>query len=217
MHDALIIQRPVRQGVGPLELILLFHGVGANAKDLEPLGSFLAQQRPQAWVVSVQAPLATESGRGWQWFSVMGITEANRPGRVVEAMPRFADTVSHWQRAAGANAASTTLIGFSQGAIMALESTQQGPALAGRVVAVAGRFAQTPRLAPAGTVVHLMHGDQDRVMPMALAVDGASALRALGASVTLDAFPGLGHGLDERVARRIGDHLEAPAHSAPSV
>lgn len=197
--------------------MLLFHGVGASAKDMEPLGSFLAQQRPQAWVIGVQAPLATESGRGWRWFSMMGITEANRPGRVVEAMPRFVETVSHWQQAAGADVASTTLMGFSQGAIMALESTQQGPALAGRVVAIAGRFAQVPRRAPAGTVVHLMHGDQDRVMPMALAVDGASALRALGASVSLDVFPGLGHGVDARVASRIGEHLAAPAHSLPSV
>jgi phospholipase/carboxylesterase len=217
MQDALIIQRPAAQGAGPRELILLFHGVGANAKDLEPLGSLLAQQRPQAWVVSVQAPLATESGRGWQWFSVLGITEANRPGRVVEALPRFVDTVSQWQQQVGADAASTTLIGFSQGAIMALESTQQGPALASRVVAIAGRFAQVPRRAPPGTVLHLMHGDQDRMMPMGLAVDGASALRALGASVTLDAFPGLGHGVDGRVASRIGERLEAPARSVSSV
>jgi phospholipase/carboxylesterase len=217
MQDALIIQRPATNGSGPRELILLFHGVGANAKDLEPLGSFLAQQRPQAAVISVQAPLAAENGRGWQWFSVMGITEANRPGRIVEAMPRFVDTVAHWQREAGSDAASTTLIGFSQGAIMSLESTQQGHALAGRVVAIAGRFAQAPRRAPLSTVVHLMHGDQDRVMPMAFAIDGASALQALGGSVTLDKFPGLGHGVDERVASRIWERLEAPARSAPSV
>jgi phospholipase/carboxylesterase len=216
MQDALIIQRPAAQGAAPQELVLLFHGVGASAKNLEPLGSFLAQWRPQAWIVCVQAPLVTESGRGRQWFSVMGITEANRPARVVEAMPRFVDTVTSWQRHAGADAASTTLIGFSQGAIMALESTQQGQGLAGHVVAIAGRFAQAPRQAPAGTVVHLMHGEQDRVMPMALAVEGASALRALGASVTLDAFPGLDHGVDERVARRIGECLDAPALSAPS-
>jgi hypothetical protein len=34
----------------------------------------------------------------------MGITEANRPGRIVEAMPRFVDTVAHWQREAGSDA-----------------------------------------------------------------------------------------------------------------
>lgn len=208
MQDALIIQRPDTNGSGAQELLLLFHGVGSSAHDLEPLGQFLAQRRPQAWVVSVQAPFASESGRGWQWFSVAGVTEANRPARVVEAMPRFVDTVNLWQRQAGANAASTALVGFSQGSIMALEATQQGSALAGRVVAIAGRFAQQPRRASPGTVVHLMHGDQDRVMPLALAIDATATLRSLGAEITLDEFAGLGHGVDARVLRRIAERLE---------
>lgn len=209
MHEALIIQRPTTATPRSQALLLLFHGVGSNAQDLEPLGRFLARQRPQAWVLSVQAPLASEGGRGWQWFSVMNITEANRPARVAEAMPRFIDTVTHWQRQAGAEAASTTLIGFSQGSIMALESTQLGT-LAGRVVAIAGRFAQPPRRAPSGTVVHMMHGDQDRVMPIALATRATAVLRSLGADVTLDEFPGLGHGVDARVLRRIAERLENP-------
>lgn len=204
----MIIQLPATASAGSQELLLLLHGVGSNAHDLEPLGQFLAQQRPGAWVVSVQAPLASEGGRGWQWFSVMGITEANRPARIAQALPRFVDTVARWQEQAGVGAASTTLIGFSQGAIMALESTQQGGRLAGRVVAIAGRFAQAPRRAPAGAVVHLMHGDQDRVMPMALAIDAIAALQSLGATVTLDTFPGLGHGIDSRVLHRIAERLD---------
>jgi phospholipase/carboxylesterase len=57
-------------------------------------------------------------------------------------------------------------IGFSQGAIMALESTQQPSHAhsATRVIAIAGRFAQLPRHAPQGVAVHLMHGEQDRVI-----------------------------------------------------
>lgn len=217
MQDALIIQQPAAEGDGLRELILLFHGVRASATDLGPLGSFLAQQRPQATVISVQAPSAHESGRGWQWFSVMGITEANRPQRVAEAMTRFVDTVTRWQRHAGADSRSTTLIGFSQGAIMALESTHQAPSLAGRVVAIAGRFAQAPRRAPPGTLVHLMHGDHDRVMPVEVARNAAASLRTLGASVTLDEFPGLGHGVDSRVASRISALLEEPVRPPSSV
>jgi phospholipase/carboxylesterase len=208
MQDTLIIQQPASKNSGAQELLLLLHGVGSNAHDLEPLGRFLAQRRPRAWVVSVQAPLGSEGGRGWQWFSVSGITGANRSARIAEAMPRFIDTVHHWQRQAGADAASTTLVGFSQGSIMALEATQQGSTLAGRVVAIAGRFARQPRLAPQHTVVHLMHGDQDRVMPLALAIDAAATLRSLGAQVTLDEFSGLGHGVDARVLRRIAERLE---------
>ena len=53
---------------------------------------------------------------------------------------------------------------FSQGAIMALESTQWPEPIAARVIALADRFAQPPRDAR-----RLLHGEQDRVMPPALA------------------------------------------------
>jgi phospholipase/carboxylesterase len=206
MQDAAIIQRPSSPRPGPAELVLLFHGVGSNAENLRPLGEALAGTLNHAWIVSVGSPDASELG-GRQWFSVQGVTEANRPARVAATMPRFVETIAHWQREAGVDAAATTLIGFSQGAIMALESTQLAHPPADRVVAIAGRFAQTPRTGPAHARLHLMHGEQDRVMPVALAVEAAERLNELGAQVTLDRFAGLGHGIDGRVARRVIERL----------
>ena len=208
MQDDLVIQRPDAASTPADELVLIFHGVGSSAEDLRPLGQALAPHRPRAWIVSVRSPMASEFGAGWQWFSVQGVTEANRPARVAAAMPAFLQTVDAWQRETGAVAERTTLIGFSQGAIMALEATQQSQPVAGRVIAIAGRFAQPPQGVPAGTLLHLMHGEQDRVMPVGLAVDAERHLRALGARATLDLYPGLGHGIDARVVegivRRLG-------------
>ena len=211
MQDDLVIQRPGAAPTPADELVLLFHGVGSRAEDLRALGQALAPHRPQAWIVSVRSPLASEFGAGWQWFSVQGVTEANRPARVAAAMPAFLRTVDTWQRKTGAVTARTTLIGFSQGAIMALQATQQSQPVAGRVIAIAGRFAQPPHVAPAGTVLHLMHGEQDRVMPVGLAVDAERQLGALGARATLDLYPGLGHGIDARVIAGIVQRLKEPA------
>lgn len=115
-------------------------------------------------------------------------------------MPTFLQRVAAWQAQAGARPERTTLIGFSQGAIMSLEATQalEVP-LAARVIAIAGRFAQPPRRVSAGTVVHLLHGDQDAVMPVNLAMTAEQQLRALGSRVSLQRFSGLGHGIDQRV------------------
>ena len=211
MQDALVIQRPAAAPTPSDELLLLFHGVGSSAENLRPLAQALAPQRPQAWIVSVRAPHPSESGAGWQWFSVQGVTEANRPARVAAAMPAFLQTVHAWQRETGAVTARTTLIGFSQGAIMALQATQQSQPVAGRVIAIAGRFAQPPQVAPAGTLLHLMHGEQDRVMPVGLAGDAQRQWRALGAQATLDLYPGLGHGIDARVIDSIVQRLNEPA------
>lgn len=201
-HD-LIVQRPAK----PIQLVLLFHGVGSSAHDLAPLGEALAPHLPDAMIVSVQAPEA--SGRGWQWFSVQAITEANRPARVTAAMPCFTQAVMQWQQACGVGTEATTLVGFSQGAIMALESTQLDNPPAARVIALSGRFAQPPRRAHGSVRTHLLHGDADAVMPIQGAVDALAQLQDLDAVVTLDRFPGLGHAVDERVVdaivRRLGD------------
>ena len=203
----LIVQRPA----SPSQLVLLFHGVGSSARDLAPLGEALAPQLPDAAIVSVQAPEA--SGPGWQWFSVRGVTEADRPARVAAAMPGFVQAVMQWQQACAVGPARTTLIGFSQGAIMALESTQLESLLAARVIALSGRFARPPRIAHRSVRTHLMHGDADAVMPVPGVVDALAQLQGLGAVATLDRFPRLGHGIDRRVidaiVRRLDDAVPA--------
>lgn len=208
MHTDLILQRPAT--LDNARLLLLFHGVGSSAEDLAPLGRALASQRPDAWIVSVRSPDRSDFGQGWQWFSVQGVTEANRPERVAAAMPAFEERIRFWQHETGVGPLHTTLIGFSQGAIMALESTQLSGASrhAARVVAIAGRFAQPPRHVPEDVAVHLMHGEQDQVIPVRLAADAEHALRSLGANATLDRFAGLGHGIDARVIEAIGRRLE---------
>lgn len=209
LRNDLPIQRP--EAAATRQLLLLFHGVGSSAEDLRPLGEALAAQRPQACVVSVRSPDPSDLGQGWQWFSVRGVTEADRPARVAATMPRYVEAVRAWQRETGVGPDGTTLIGFSQGAIMALESTQQSEPIAGRVIALAGRFAQAPRVAPPQVALHLLHGEADRVMPPARATDALAHWHALGGQATLDLFPGLGHGVDTRVMRRLSEHLAGVA------
>jgi phospholipase/carboxylesterase len=195
MND-LLIQKPQAANGPGTALFLLFHGVGAQARDLQAVGERLADWQPDAWVVSVQAPHPSDLGGGWQWFSVRGVTPHNRPERVAEAMPDFIQAVKGWQAQAQVGAAQTTLLGFSQGAIMSLAATQLDTAIAGRVVAMAGRFPAPPRQAPAGTRLHLLHGQADQVVPTSESVHAHAQLQALGAKVTLDLIPGLGHGID---------------------
>jgi phospholipase/carboxylesterase len=195
----------------PRRMVLMFHGVGARPTDLVPLGRSLAEVMADALIISVQSPQPSGVGAGWEWFSVLGITESNRVPRVAQAMPTFTATVRHWQQQAQVDAADTVLIGFSQGAIMALEATQSQPGLAGRVIALAGRFAVPPQRSPAPTSVHLFHGDADPVMPVGLAEEAFSQLTALGARVTLQRFEGLGHGIDQRVLDAVKHHVQCPS------
>jgi len=213
MNNDILIQQPQAAQQQAEELVLLFHGVGSNARDLQALGEALAAQMPYAWVISVCATERLGNSNGWQWFSVQGITEDNRPARVAAAMPAFIEAISRWQAHTGVDQGRTTLVGFSQGSIMSLESTQQALPPAGRVAAIAGRFAQPPRVNPGGVLVHLFHGEQDAVVPAQHSVNAAAALQELGAAVSLDLFPGLGHQIDGRLLQRLIDRLGSTALS----
>lgn len=173
MGDAIIVQMP--HGA-PEQLILLFHGVGSTPESLAPIGRRLAGEFSLAAVISVQSPDSCDLGAGLQWFSVRGITEENRAQRIADTMPRFVDRIRGLQQATGTTPTQTALIGFSQGAIMALESTQTDEHLAGRVVSIAGRFAQAPKHAPALTTLHFIHGKSDPVIPYSHAVTAVERL-----------------------------------------
>lgn len=209
MSAGLVLQSPS----APRHLFLLFHGVGATPQDLAPLGKLLAAAFPEAAVVSVPAPDRSDFGQGLQWFSVMGVTEQDRPARVAATLPRFLATVREWQQHFGLGSAETTLVGFSQGAIMALAATEVAQPPAARVVSLSGRHAALPTAAPAGVRIHFLHGDADPVIPVAHARAAAQALLALGGEVTLDVLPRLAHGIDRTMADRLTQRLGAVSRS----
>ena len=196
MASSIVVHKPAGAAQ---QLILLFHGVGSNAQDLVPVGQQFAAKYPAALVLSLEGLQPSDFGQGRQWFSVAGVTEENRPGRVAAVMPDFRALVEQLQKASGVTATNTTLIGFSQGSIMALQSTQTQPALAAHVVAFSGRFASPPTHAARGTCVHLIHGDADPVMSVESSRSAARQLEALGVEVTLDVEPGMGHGINARM------------------
>lgn len=203
----LIIQRPTEPADA---LVLLFHGVGATAQSMAPVGQWFATHNPRALVASLAGLDPSDISDGRQWFSIQGVTEANRQDRVDEAMPRFMATIAQWQKTTGLAASRTTLVGFSQGAIMALEASKLMPVPAHRIVAIAGRYASLPTHAPAAAL-HLLHGSADTVMPVALAEAAAQRLAHLGAHATLDVVPGVGHQPHPALLAALGRHMSSCA------
>jgi len=209
-HDHFVVQSPDRPAK---QLLLLFHGVGDNPANMAQIGSWFAPLFPDALVVSVGgAEPCGPDGR--QWFSVQSVTEESRQEQVDAIMPTFVGTVRYWQQQSGVKANATALIGFSQGAIMALESIKAEPGLASRVIAFNGRYATLPERASTETTIHLIHGGEDRVIELSHAVAGQEALIRAGGDVTLDIVDDLGHAIDDRSIQFALDHLRftVPKH-----
>ena len=210
-HDHFVVQSPAKPAQ---QLLLLFHGVGDNPVAMGQIGSWFAPLFPDALIVSIGGAEPCGPAPARQWFSVQGVTEENRQARVDAIMPTFIEIVRYWQKQSGVGPLATALIGFSQGAIMSLESIKAEPNLASRVIAFNGRYATLPETASTSTTVHLIHGGEDRVIELSHAVAAQEALIRAGGDVTLDIVENLGHAIDERSMQFALDHLRftVPKH-----
>lgn len=177
-------------------LAILLHGVGAHGSSIGWLAGELAQ--PGLAFAAPDAPFAFDAAPGGparQWFSVTGVTAANRPARVTAARAPF-DAVLQQVMAEHSltdRPDQVALIGFSQGAIMALDAVATGRWSFGAVVAFSGRLATEPPLAPAPTPLLLAHGRQDSVIPATEAEAAHAALTAAGAKPALILEDRVGH------------------------
>lgn len=204
MNASVIVQSPKPAADS---LILLFHGVGSDPENMVTVAQTVAALKSGSMVVCVASPDASDFGRGYQWFSVAGITEENRTHRIAAAMPAFKKTVEYWQQHSGCDPEDTTLIGFSQGAIMSLEATLLSEAIAGRVIAIAGRFAKLPEQQPVVPKIVFLHGEQDAVVSPVHSVQASQRINDLDGATSIQLFPGLGHGIDGRVLQAVSEAL----------
>ena len=184
----------------PQQLFLIFHGLGDRAASFVPMAEYLAAHFPAAAVVCIDSPYPCDFSDGFQWYSIQGVTEANRAERTQAVLPVFVQIVKQWQAHFGIAPEATCLLGFSQGAFMALESTQQPEFLAGRIVALAGRFCQPPVVPQHPVVMHLIHGEADTVVPCTHTVDAAAQLKAQGADITADVLADVAHEVPQEMA-----------------
>ena len=184
----------------PEQLMVLLHGAGDNAARMAPLARRLRLAFPQATLLAPDGFAAAHNPAGGrQWFACADAqgptTEANRPARVAAVLPRLADWLRAAQAATGVGPAATALVGFSQGAILALELVQRHDGIAGRVLAFSGRYATLPEQAPQHTTLHFFHGAADVVIPAAQARLAIQRLAALRGDATIDIAQGVGHAL----------------------
>lgn len=183
------IELPPR-ALGPSRTLVLLHGFGADEHDLLSLGHELD---PHLHVVSLQGPLSLGGGAR-AWFNLQQTREgfAFDLAEVKSAAALVAEAVEEIAR----THPRPILLGFSQGAAMALGFALLRPDLCAGVLSLSGVAPRTDeRAAPAALhkfPIFAAHGLSDPLIPIAGARKGRDALVALGADVTWREYP-MGH------------------------
>lgn len=189
-------------------LYIYLHGRGGTGLSMTPVADRFAQAYPgAAHLIPEGFEPCDTSPEGRQWFSARDVTDRNRRDRVVAALPPLVDFVRDAQAHFGVTPVATALVGFSQGAMLALEAVQEHRGLVGRVVAIAGRYAQLPDIAP-DAVIHLVHGKEDALVSPRHSIEAATRLIAIGGDVTADVVPGITHAPHPELVERALGHLQ---------
>ena len=172
--------------------LVLLHGWGADADDLLDLGELLVG--PSVNVVALRAPEPHPFGTGRQWYGLQPIDW--------DALPAAQSALTQRLQALGDSVplGHTVLLGFSQGAAMALDVGSRLP-LAG-IAACSGYPHQGWQGQRGMPPVLLTHGRCDPVVPFAASEEILRLVRATGSEAELLPFDG-DHGIDASVLPQI--------------
>ncbi len=184
--DQLWLELPALSAQAPPRLLVFLHGAGSRPETFAPVAIAWQLKFPGATAAILQGLHAGMSGHGFDWFDGRGVA-ADRIDRIDSATDAVAHRVRSLQHSSGVGPDRTVLIGFSQGATIALQALRRHPALCTIAVAYAGRLA-SPILADEriSADVHLIHGELDSIVPVVHARQALRGLQAAGAHVTLD-------------------------------
>jgi len=186
--------RPVlRSGPAPEDARLaaiLLHGRGASAEDILGLADQLGARD-----IAYAAPQA--AGSTWYPYPFLAPLEQNEPW-LGSALRTVAGLVDDFSRR-GPPAQRIAIIGFSQGACLALEFTARHARRYAAVVAFTGGLIGPPGTARdyagdfAGTPVFIGSSDVDAHVPVERVRESTALFRRMGAAVDERIYAGMGH------------------------
>ncbi len=180
----------------PKVLMILLHGRGTTGHDLYPLAEAL--DLPEVRFILPTAPLPLDPG-AYQWYDFNHSQEQIPPHGVL-----IQELLAALRQQSGP--LPVVLLGFSQGAVMTLEAglTLKPTPLA--LVALSGYLFRLPALTAPLPPILIIHGDQDRVIPVQAGRNSSQSLQNQGLTVTYREFP-LGHGISLEVVAAVREFL----------
>ncbi|MDD9336726.1 MAG: dienelactone hydrolase family protein, partial [Wolbachia sp.] len=151
---------------------------------------------PDSHFVAPNAPFMREIGDGYQWFSLGDRSEE----ALYNGVKNAASIVSHFidtkLKELNLNDTQLSLVGFSQGAMLAIHTTLTRMQTCASVVAYSGRFLLPAKVVPeikSKSNICLIHGDADDVVPFSSLDLAVRALRENGINAEGHPIHSLGH------------------------
>lgn len=185
--------------------MILVHGRGASAADIMTLGTELMQ--PGFAYLAPQA-----AGNAWYPYPFTAPMESNEP-YLSSALEVLATVLASVEETVPAE--RVVLLGFSQGACLALEFAARHARRYGAVVGLSGGLIGpegTPRDYPGdfgGTPTFLGCSDVDPHIPKERVIASGDVFERMGARITVRLYPGMPHTVNEDEIRTVNEVIKA--------
>jgi len=177
------------------QLVIFLHGYGADGNDLIGLAQQWADVLPDAAYVAPHAPNpCSQPHMGRQWYPIPTTGDPAKDPQIAAALDGLDRFITEECEAAALSEISVALVGFSQGAKMAMEAGLQRNCAG--IVGFSGTTLEPPKPRVNSTMpppVLLCHGDADQVVPVTAMFD---TLARLTGAVRWHVAAGLGHGIN---------------------
>jgi len=205
-----IVEEP-RQVAEPQPLLVMLHGYGSHEEDLVGLAPYLDGRYR---VISVRAPLSLPQG-GFAWFPIeytpVGLAIDHQ--EALGAARSVGELVRQLGREYGAGPEATSLLGFSQGAGIALAAALQEPGLVAGVASLSGLVVrdmvpsgEPAREAVRGLSVLMTHGVDDPLIPIKRARTSHEILAELPVDLTWHEYD-MGHEINAPCLEQLASWL----------
>jgi len=213
-------------------VVVICHGFGAPGDDLVPLGQELARAvlnlGQSARFVFPQAPLSLDSmgwgeARAWWMIDMVKLQLAQQTGQMrdlrtenppgmAEARDQLIQLLIELQAETGVPWSKFVLGGFSQGAMIAVETLRHLPAPIGGAILFSGTLInesewKQPSANLSGLPIMQSHGRSDVILPYSLSLDLKTLLEEQGANVRFIEFAG-GHTIPQTAMKAAVELLQ---------
>ena len=182
--------------------MVMLHGVGANGDDLISLAPIFAEELPDTQFIAPNGPEKFHAGNGgYQWFPYWEHTHQ----QIIQGCEKAADNVAEYLYQVAdelrLNPADMILLGFSQGAMVAIQTALTMQDNIGAVLAFSGGLLKvdiTEFEVRSQPPVCLIHGSDDDVVPCQMSEVSSHILHGLHVPAEFHRINGLGHSIDMR-------------------
>ena len=193
------------------QLVVFLHGYGADGNDLIDLSDQWAESLPDAAFISPHAPEPCGmSPVGRQWWELTFRDPDERWRGVNKARPDLDHFLDEELKRHGLGNERLALVGFSQGAMMALHVGLRRKVMPGAIIGYSGQLVGSEHLkaeAKGKPPVLLVHGSEDTVLPVDSLFDAMAGFGEAEIPCQWHLSLGIGHGIDPDGLRHGGEFL----------